>query len=133
MRVHVVAGPPCAGKTTFCLERMDPRTDVLIDMDRLRSALGAPGRSTWWDVQLWPAIDDAALRLRRSALKWARESAHRSGTVWVIDTNGTHRPFHVRTDLNPGRAMCHERVALDGRPESTHRIIDEWFDRFGDA
>lgn len=45
MRVRVVTGPPCSGKSTYVDEHAN-RGDLVIDLDRIAYAVGYPAEST---------------------------------------------------------------------------------------
>lgn len=126
MRLIVITGPPCAGKTTYAREHAQPETDIVIDLDTIAHALGYPHEHIDPNRRDHPAVR-AALRARASILN--EVSLHRSGrgTAWLIDTNGshTHQAEHV-VHLDPGPEVCHQRADTDGRAPGTHHEIDAW-------
>ena len=69
MRVVVVTGPPCSGKTHHVQEHRNPG-DVVIDFDTLAHALGYPHEHAAWPPDDHPARA-VALRARASDLKAA--------------------------------------------------------------
>lgn len=124
--IHVIVGPPCAGKSTFVAENAEPG-DIIVDFDRLAKAFGSPSHH------------DAPGPLRR-VVQAARHAAisqilmGRADTAWIIDTDP--RPsvvadyrragakFHM---IDPGLAACLERAVADERPEWTPGQIRRWY------
>ncbi len=138
MRLRVVTGPPCSGKSTLVDEQRQPG-DVVIDFDRLAVALGLDGEHADWDD---PASVHRYLArvARASVLKvvLATRVDDGPGTVWVIDTapQGWQLDSYLRARavidaLDPGAAECHRRAAADHRPAATHEQIDAWYAQHG--
>ena len=127
MRLIVITGPPCAGKTTYARQHAQPG-DLIIDLDAIAHALGYPHQHIDPEDRGRPIIE-AALRARASVLKYV--TLHRSGRggiAWLIDTNGSHAhdADHVH-GLDPGPDVCHQRADADRRIPSTHHEIDAWY------
>ena len=122
--IHVITGPPCAGKTTYIREHAN-RGDLIIDFDEIAKAFGAD------DYEADGVIREAALKARAQAIEIAKEAETDS---WIIDTN--HRtPFAEDEDLielDPGKDVCLERAKQDERPQRTLDGIESWYsDRKG--
>lgn len=119
--LHVVTGAPCSGKTTFVNEHKR-EGDIVIDLDALGMALGAPERYRRSD-----AIQKAALAARKAAIDAVGEA-----DAWLIHTQPTpeqregygNAVFH---DLDPGLDECLARAARDGRPEGTETVIRDFY------
>ena len=119
--LHVVTGAPCSGKTTFVNEHK-AEGDIVIDLDALGMALGAPERYRRND-----AIQKAALAARKAAIDAVGEA-----DAWLIHTQPTpeqrkgygNAVFH---DLDPGIDECLARAARDGRPEGTESVIRDFY------
>lgn len=129
-RLRVVAGPPCAGKSTHVDERSAPR-DVVIDLDRLAHALGYPTAQVRWDDE-HHAI--AAAKVARRALIEAATAGQLDGITWLVDARPhptslrIYRRIGARvTVLDPGRDECRRRAVAAGRDESVLEQIDRWY------
>lgn len=136
MRLHVVTGPPCAGKSTF-VDGLRTSTDLVIDLDRIASALGMLGEHIVWDGA--PSVHRYVARSVRGHLiaKVLPDGLIRNaaGVAFLIDA--APKPWQMRayraqgatfTALDPGRAVCKERARTAGRHESTYAEIDRWYD-----
>ncbi|MFT4051104.1 MAG: HK97 family phage prohead protease [Microbacterium sp.] len=124
--IHIVVGPPCAGKSTFIDENAEPDT-LRVDFDRIARTLGS-------------AVPHDAPEQIRNAAWVAREAAIRSAfkhaehDAWIIHGNpspddiATYRTvgaqFHV---LDPGMDVCLQRAVDDERPERTAGNIRKWY------
>lgn len=125
--ITVVAGPPCAGKSTYIRQRA-VHGDVVIDMDRLASALGAVNV----ERQDHPAsVRYVAKAARAAAIRAAIQAAASTGLrVWIIDTWATQQQW-ARFDakvvtIDPGINVCLARAA-EQRPERIRSIIVDWY------
>lgn len=123
MTVHLICGPPGAGKTTYVKDHAGP-DDVVIDLDEIRRTVGA-GQASMWRM----AAERAAAN-------------HEDSDVWVIRTladpqqraeaaqrlNATDvRVLATPADLAKSRAS--ER---DGSDEA-HAPIENWWDTYQPA
>ena len=124
--VTVVAGPPCAGKSTWIAEHRHPG-DVVVDFDAIAQALGAPGRLNL------ATSDHAAIRLaardaRAAVIAAAKRGKYGATRTWVIQTWAGDWPDGVEVvTLDPGAEVCHARADADDRPAETHQVIDQWY------
>lgn len=121
--VHIVYGPPLAGKSTFVRENMGP-DDLVFDMDAVQNALcyGA-------DHAGKPHTLGAAIALRNAfiaCLNNKRQDAR--GDAWVIISSASPEYFARRffgarievTRLSPPLAVCLKRLELDDtRPDKS--------------
>lgn len=124
--IHVVTGPPCAGKSTFITDNAEPG-DTIVDFDRLAVAFGSTGHH------------DTPLPMRRVVQK-ARHAAITQilmGVVtdaWIIDTDPTRvmlaqyrRAGAEIHTIDPGLDACLERAVTDERPDWTAGQIRRWY------
>lgn len=131
MRIVVLAGPPCSGKTTLA-HHLATDHDVVLDYDQIARNLGSP--TQWLHPEPWRTAAEHDMQARI-----AQAAAHPGdGTAWVIRT--APRP-HQRAALvqqwnakvyvlNPGRAECTRRAKADGRPSGTSRSISNWYHHY---
>jgi predicted kinase len=129
MRIVVLAGPPCSGKTTLARTVAQPG-DVVLDYDDIARALGSPVE--WNHPEPWRTRAEHAMqaRMRAASADW------RPGTAWVIRTAprprqrerlaGQYRAIVYL--LNPGEQECRRRAA--DRPSGTARSIGQWYHRY---
>lgn len=130
--IHVITGPPCAGKSTYIREHA-AEGDVLVDYDVLAQALGRK--------ELHVATIDvsdpnlAAFIARTAVIEWALEHAA-DVESWIIDTNplpermaAYERAGAEIIELDTDMETCLQRAFLDNRPPETDDAIREWFDR----
>lgn len=102
--IHAVIGPPCAGKTTWALEHMQPG-DIIVDYDRLADALmpGMPDDTP---------VPDAVRDLVAGAWQGAYQRGHAGQTREPVAGQG-----HARHTAKPapigrmaGVGLRHTRV-----------------------
>lgn len=133
----VVTGPPCAGKSTYVDDHRQTG-DVVIDVDRIAVALGAETDHVDWSTNTAHRI--LARELRGYLVRTLVADMKREGQppadydVWLVDTapKGWQRSEYRRVgativDLDPGRAVCHERAKDAGRTVATHGEIERWY------
>lgn len=120
----VIAGPPCAGKSTYVRDNAQPG-DIVVDFDRLTNALtvgGVQGQdysvSSGW----------VATGARRGAIRSAL--ALDGPDVWVIETDGDlgDWPDAEIVVLDPGQRVCLARASVE-RPARIVSVINEWYSR----
>lgn len=121
--VTVVAGPPCAGKTTYVQAQAAPG-DLVVDYDALAAALGSP------DSHAHPeALKAFAAEARAAVLARLRRPSE-IGRAWVTTTSHTPEALLAGADvvlLQASPAQCHARARAAARPAHWHTLIDEWF------
>lgn len=132
MTLHVVTGPPAAGKSTFVREHAQPG-DIRIDFDVLANTLAGlpPGNH-----EHTPTIKAITKAARAAAIDTAIKHA---GTVdvWVIhstpsgDTLDNYRragaEIHV---VDPGRDLVMNRIKKT-RPSHMHAVAARWYEANG--
>lgn len=124
--LHVVTGPPAAGKTTYAREHAQPG-DVIIDYDAIAVALGSP------DTHDHPQAIRRATQAARSAALAAALKAH--ATIWLIHTMPTPTDLaHYRRlkaqviTVDPGQDIVTARIAAS-RPTTSAAIATQWYKR----
>ena len=125
--IHVVMGPPCAGKSTYVREHARPG-DLVVDFDAIAATLGATGPHAADGL-----VRQAAFAARRAAIDAALADA--DSESWVIDSapnaGQMARYEDAGADLvtvDPGMEECLSRCESDGRPEGTEERIREWYE-----
>lgn len=137
MTLHVLTGPPCAGKSRYIRDHAAD-LDVVIDFDTLAHALGYPHPHVdWWETRAHPARTAAAVA-RVALLSAARTGRFRACDTWVVETTISPEAQLIYTSvgahvipLDPGPDECHRRADADARSPSTHEQIDRWYANLG--
>lgn len=128
MHIVVLAGPPCAGKTTLA-HRIAQPDDVVLDYDDIARALGSPVH--WIHPEPWRTQAEHVMQDRIATAA----AYHSDGTAWVLRTapRPEQRVAMARQwdatvyVLDPGQAECRRRAAEAGRPSGTGRHIGTWY------
>ncbi|MFB9721195.1 AAA family ATPase [Planobispora longispora] len=133
-RIVLVAGPPCAGKTTY-VQHQAIDGDLVLDLDAIARDLGS---TRYWH-------HDAATMARANAVmrrEVLRLAATRRGRAWIIRCvpNGRTRTGlarMVRADevvvlLPPGRTLV-RRAQARPDPVGTIRSINDWLARYTES
>lgn len=122
--IHIVSGPPCAGKSTYVREHKQPG-DVVIDYGLLAEAIG----DDHWDVKHPHVVHD----MRRAAIDRILADADEID-AWIIDTAPTSasrsRYAEASADmvaLDVPRVECERRALADERPQQTLDAIEAYF------
>ena len=126
--IHIVTGPPCAGKSTYVTENAKDG-DLRVDYDLIAQALGATN-SHAADGLIKQAAFDAREGAIRTALKDAEAEA------WIIHTtpSSEHLKMYEEAgaeliELDPGYDVCMERAINDNRPQQTIDGIEKYYSR----
>ena len=130
--VYVVYGPPCSGKTSYCLERMQ-RNDIIIDLDRIYESFTActDGHNHS------DALRFIAFRIRDLMYDMVKtryghfDDAYivaglpRKGEREALAKNLSAELVYVHADID----TCIKRAEIS-RPERFIEIIKKYFDEF---
>ena len=123
--IHVLIGPPCAGKTTYIREHKEDG-DLVVDYDAIALAMGSK------DHDAEGLIARAALAAREAAIDKAMNTPKYES--WIIHSNPNADTLQKYEDagcdiieLDPGKDVCLERAREDGRPNSTFIGIGKYY------
>ena len=127
-QVHIVTGPPCAGKTTFVTEHAAPG-DLRIDYDHLANTLTGQPQGNH-------AHDRALTRVFQAVRQAAIEAALAStATVWIIDSKPSpasmalYRQHDAQIHaIDPGQAIVMQRIKSE-RPWQMQQAAKRWYDQ----
>lgn len=126
--VHVVTGPPCAGKTTYVNEHAAPG-DLRIDYDHIANTLtGQPVDNHKHDrahTRIFQAVRQAAIDAALAS----------NNTVWIIDStpSETNLALYRRHDaefhhLDPGQTTVMQRIKAE-RPWQMQQAAKQWYEQ----
>lgn len=130
--IHVVTGPPAAGKTTY-IQNTAHTQDIIIDLDRITTALSGPNTA---HHAYTPEQRKTGLEARSAALTWASRNHHRhTYDLWIIHALPSgpdlrryqRRGWDVIT-IDPGRETVEARAATE-RPPEVGELIARWYDQ----
>lgn len=118
MRVVLVAGPPCAGKTTYARERLEPG-DLLLDADPLYAALSG-GQEHDRAPGIWPFVWAGFYGVLRELPRHRFERR----TVWVVQGVPRRRERDRYRHLNAADVVVLETPADECRRRARARFGD---------
>lgn len=129
MSLFVVVGPPGAGKTTYVQEHARDG-DVVIDMDRIASALTVSGADSHKHGR---TVRSVAHRARLTAISAALRYVDRVD-VYVIHTRPRPEAMEkyarhgaMVITIDPGQDVVMQRVAEQRSPEA-QEAAQQWYD-----
>lgn len=128
MHVTVLAGPPCAGKTTLARHLAQPG-DLILDYDQVAQAMGSPVRWLHPEPYRTGAEQELQAQLARAYeddsdhVCWLIRTAPRPATRMAL-AQAWQALVYV---LDPGEPECRRRARLDHRPPGTGQRIGHWY------
>lgn len=124
--IHVISGPPCAGKSTYVKENAKDG-DLRVDYDSIAKALGAKNSHAAEGI-----VRQAAFDAREGAISTALSDT--KAEAWIIHTSPSPQHLSAYADagaefieLDPGYEVCMERAKQDDRPQQTYDGIEKWY------
>lgn len=125
MRVVLVTGLPCSGKTTFVAENRKTG-DLVVDYDLLAQALGSPDTHEHPNVIrpfIWAAREAVLNALAPNQyLRYRGE-----GTAWITACEPSKELRAIAdevVDIKTDVETCKRRATAAGRPPSWHDVIE---------
>lgn len=126
--LYVVTGPPAAGKSTWIEAHAKPE-DVVIDLDRITTALTGPGAPQWSQHPLHLRI---AHRARYAAIDEALQLLDQLD-VYLIHTMPSAKAMakYKRHEarivvVDPGQAVVLQRIRTMRSPD-VERVATRWY------
>lgn len=127
--IHVVMGPPCAGKSTFVANNA-PAGAPRFDFDLLAATVGG----TDFKHVIPQPVADAVLAMRRGVMGWLLDVETVIDEFWLINSapspdtiarlDALGATFHM---IDPGIDECIARAQRDGWPPDTVDKIRGWY------
>lgn len=124
--IHVLVGPPCAGKSTIAWSSAGA-DDLIIDYDKIAEALGGTTHMSAGSVA------QAAIKARSAVISYALKGIPED--TWLIHASPSQAQieryeqsgatFHY---VDPGIQTCLDRCSDDGRPAGTIDQIHQWYE-----
>ena len=128
MTIHVVVGPPCAGKSTYVAQSASagvPRFDA----NELAAAVGGDFQGA-----APQAVSEVIATMRRGLMGWLFDPETTVDELWIVDTSpspstigrlaGLGAQFHM---IDPGEDECIARAVRDNLGEETEASIRAWY------
>lgn len=128
MTIHVVVGPPCAGKSTYVAQSAEsgvPRFDA----NELAAAVGGDFQGVTPQ-----AVSEVIATMRRGLMGWLFDPETTVDELWIVDTSpspstigrlaGLGAQFHL---IDPGEDECIARAVRDNLGEETEAAIHAWY------
>jgi adenosyl cobinamide kinase/adenosyl cobinamide phosphate guanylyltransferase len=126
--LYVVTGPPASGKSSWIEAHAKP-TDIVIDLDRITSALTGPGAPQWSQHPLHLRV---AHRARYAAIDEACQLLDQLD-VYLIHTmpSAKHMAKYKRLGarivvVDPGEAVVTQRIEAMRDP-AMRRVASRWY------
>lgn len=126
--LHVVTGPPAAGKTTYVAQHAKPG-DVRIDLDHLANTLAGESVDNHEHAAHVLAVAKAA---RQAAIDAAMKQ---DCTVWLIHTKPTPKQLNdyealgaTIHEIDPGKDVVMKRCKAE-RPKGSLFAAAKWYDK----
>lgn len=126
MTIHIIMGPPCAGKTTFLNQNARPG-EPRVDYDAICKTLG----STLDHAKSEP-IKQVSWAARAAAIARIFEGV--DSDAWIIQHNATSEQigrwkkqgceFHI---VDPGIDVCLQRAKEEKRGKEVEQAIESWY------
>lgn len=127
--LHIVTGPPCAGKSHYVATNAKPG-DTIIDLDQIISTMAHTTMHGW--SRTW--LRDGITRRNQQLVQLASQI---DGEAWFIitcpDANNRRwwadqlKPVETIV-LKPSMKTCLDRLKSDPeRPQDTREAIEKWF------
>lgn len=127
--LHIITGPPCAGKSTYVREHAAPN-DVRVDFDAIAQCLGA---ATPHASEGMPR--ECAFKARTAVINHLLDHADECD-AWIIHTDPAEwqRDAYERAgaefvELDVDMETCLARAEQDERPDGEDDAIRAWFAR----
>lgn len=132
-KVYIVYGAPCSGKTSYVLENMTDK-DIIIDMDRLYSAIGS-GRMYDKPTE----IKDVIFHARNALYEAVQQRLGNWRTAWVVATLPYAKDRELLAErlgaelvyIQTNKDICMQRLYESEERQAVAnewaRFIDDWF------
>lgn len=124
--IHIVLGPPCAGKSTYIREHAKAG-DLRVDFDLIAQTLGAGSSHEAEGI-----VKEAAFAARDAIIKVALKNPEAES--WIIHTSPNADQMNAYKnagaeiiELDPGIEVCLERALADERPQRNIDAIHAWY------
>lgn len=124
--IHIISGPPCAGKSTYTWHQAR-EGDLVIDYDLIVQALGCRNSHAAEGL-----IKQAGFDAREGAINTALKNPDEES--WIIHTSPSEEHMKMYEaagaefiTLDPGYEVCMQRAREDKRPQQTIDGIEKWY------